>query len=159
MTVMHIWIFIVFNSFFQEVPYKPQTEFEIKFDMSFKQRDVFADKSTVKLDETRGEYQKRTSTDPLPFLVLHIKLTKIHPAEAKSKIVRDDGIIVYNKKIEEGQIIKLEVGFTDDIKDQIKGFKHEVQFLSTDKRIQSKILIEFDKDGNYFVNDEKRGRI
>lgn len=159
MTAILVWLFLLISTFSQEVPFKPQNEFEIKFDMSFKQREAFADKTTVKLDETRGEYERRTSTDPLPYLVLHIKLIKIQPTEIKGKIVRDNQTTVYNKKIEEGSIIKLEVGFTDDIKDQIKGYKHELQFLSADKAILSRILIEFDKDGNYFVNGEKRGRV
>jgi hypothetical protein len=86
-------------------------------------------------------------------------LLKIPNNEVKSKIIRDNQTVVYNKKIAEGSIIKLEVGFTDDIKDQIKGYRHEIQFLSADKSIQSRILIEFDKEGNYFVNGEKRGRV
>jgi hypothetical protein len=158
MTAMLIWVFILL-SYFQEIPFKPQTEFEIKFDMSFKQRDQSDEKTTINLHETQAEHARRTQTETLPYLVLHIKLVKIIPREIKGKIVRDNRDVVFNKKIEEGMTMKLDVGFTDDIKDQIKGFKHEVLFLSADKTILSKILIEFDKDGNYLVNDEKRGRI
>jgi hypothetical protein len=159
MATILVWIFILTNFFFQVVPFKPLAEFEIKFDLSFKQRDRSIEKSTINLRETQAEHDRRTQTETLPYLVLHIKLKDILPVEFKTKIVRDNQAIVYNKKVEEGMIIKLDVGFTDDIKDQIKGYKHEIQFLSIDKNILSRILIEFDKDGNYFVNGEKRGRV
>jgi hypothetical protein len=153
------WAFLILGFFAQDAPFKPQTEFEVKFDMSFKQRDQTGEKTTINLHETQAEHIRRTQTETLPYLVLHIKLTKILPTEIKGKIIRDNQAVVYNKKIEEGLTIKLDVGFTDDIKDQIKGYKHEVQFLSSDKTILSRILIEFDKDGNYFVNGEKRGKV
>jgi hypothetical protein len=159
MVFMFTWVSIVMPSLFQEIAFKPQTEFEIKFDMSFKQRDQTSEKTTINLHETQAEHARRTQTETLPYLVLHIKLTKIQPNEIKTKVIRDNQVMVFNKKIEEGLVLKLDVGFTDDIKDQIKGYKHEIQFLAADKTILNRILIEFDKDGNYFVNGEKRGRV
>jgi hypothetical protein len=143
----------------QEILFKPKEEFDIKFEMSFKHRDPFEGKSTIHISETRAEQQKRTSSDPLPYLVLNIKLLKRNPAEAKVKVIRDGQTNIMTRKVEQDMQFKLNVGFTDDIKDHIKGYKHEVQFFSADKKLIHVILIEFDREGNYFINNEKRGRI
>ena len=141
----------------EEIPFKPKDDFEVKFDLSFKQRN--RDEKAVYLQETRAEHEKRTSVTPLPFLKLLVKIKRLQPEEIKIKVVRDDKNVVVSKKAEQDMEFKLELGYTDDIKDQISGYKHVIQFLSPKKEVLSKIVIEFDKEGNYFVNGEKRGRV
>jgi hypothetical protein len=141
----------------EEPPFKQKEEFEIKFDLSFKNRTH--DTKTVHVSETRAEHDKRLSTTPLPYLNLHVKILTHKPEEIKIKVVKDDQNTVYNKKLVAGMEFRIDVGFTDDLKDRISGYKHVIQFLSTDKNVLSIILIEFDKDGNYMVNGEKRGKI
>jgi hypothetical protein len=111
------------------------------------------------VSETRAEHDKRLSTTPLPYLNLHVKILTHKPEEIKIKVVKDDQNTVYNKKLVAGMEFRIDVGFTDDLKDRISGYKHVIQFLSTDKNVLSIILIEFYKDGNYMVNGEKRGKI
>lgn len=156
-----IHFIILFAAFLSqaEPPFKAKEDFEIKFDLSFKQRSNANDTKTVHLNETRSEHEKRISTTPLPYLILHVKIINVQPGEVKLKVIKDDGISVLSKKISSGMEFKLALGFTDDIKDRISGYKHVVQFLSPNKKIFSIILIEFDEDGNYIVNGEKRGRI
>jgi hypothetical protein len=151
------FLILFFTHTQDEVPLKPKEDFEIKFDLSFKQRSH--DEKAVYLSETRAEHQKRTSSTPLPFLKLLIKIKRLESEEIKVKVIRDDKSTLLSKKAEPDMEFKLEVGFTDDIKDQVSGYKHVVQFLSSKKEVLSRIVIEFDKDGNYFVNGEKRGRI
>jgi hypothetical protein len=144
---------------FQEVtPFKAKEDFEVKLDLSFKQRTQIDDKG-VYLNETRKDHDKRTSTALLPYVNLNVIVLKHQPEEFKVKITRDDKVLVLNKKISEKMEIRLNVGFTDDVKDGISGYKHELQFLSPDKKVLSRILIEFDKEGYYFVNGEKRGKV
>jgi hypothetical protein len=142
----------------QEAPYKPNDEFEIKFDLSFKQR-LQGDHKPVHLNETRKEFERRTSTATLPFLNLKIKILKTQPQELKVKVVRDVKSLVMTKKVSEGMEFKLVPGFTDDIKDHIEGYRYVIDFLDSDRKTVSRILIEFDESGNYFVNGEKRGKI
>ena len=142
----------------EDVPYKANDDFEIKFDLSFKQR-AQADHKSVHLSETRKEYERRTSTAMLPFLNLYVKVLKAQPDEVKLRVTRDDDVVVVTKKVSEGMEFRLVLGFTDDIKDQIQGYKYELYFLNSDKKPARRILIEFDKTGNYFVNGEKRGKI
>ncbi len=142
-----------------EAPFKAKEDFEIRFDLSFKQRSHSVDTETVHLDETQAEREKRTSSTPLPFLKLTIKIISIPPEEVRLKVIKDDKSAALNRKTESGMEFKLELGFTDDIKDGISGYKHVIQFLSADKKVLSRILIEFDDQGNYFVNGEKRGKV
>jgi hypothetical protein len=151
---------IVFLLYTQnDAPFKAKEDFEIKFDLSFKQRTHSADNKTVHLNETRAEHEKRTSATPLPYLKLMVKIIRVPAEEVKLKVIKDDANTVLSKKVESGMEFKLDLGFTDDIKDKISGYKHVIQFLSSDKRILSRILIEFDNEGNYFVNGEKRGKV
>ncbi|MFZ2907210.1 MAG: hypothetical protein WAZ98_13490 [Cyclobacteriaceae bacterium] len=143
---------------FQEAPYKAKDDFEIKPALLFKQRG-HSDNSSVYPNETRKEHERRTSSEPLPYLQLQVKLLKTQPAEAKVRVIRDNGFTLLNKKITEGLEFQLEAGFSDDIKDRISGYKFEINFLSSEKEVLSRILIEFDEEGTYFVNGEKRGKI
>lgn len=144
--------------FQNDPPFKPAEEFEIKFDLSFKQRSQL-DNKTVHLTETEKDNERRTNSTPLPYLILHFKLLKIQPDEVKLKIIKDDKNLVLNRKIKDNVELQLEVGFTDDVKDRISGYKHVIQFISADKKVLSVIVIEFDEEGNYKVNGELRGKI
>ena len=56
-------------------------------------------------------------------------------------------------------VLKLDLGFTDDIKDRVGAYEYTVFFLNEDKDQVSKIVIYFEKDGTYLVNGETRGKI
>jgi hypothetical protein len=143
----------------EEVPFKAKEDFEIKFDLAFKQRSHTTDNKTIHLNETHAEQEKRTSSTPLPYLKLMVKIISVPSEEVKLKVIKDNKNSILSKKTEAGMEFKIELGFTDDIKDKISGYKHEIQFLSSDKKVLSRILIEFDAEGNYFVNGEKRGKV
>lgn len=141
----------------EEIPFKSKEDFEIKFDLTFKQRE--RDTKTVYLSESPNEHDKRNNTSPLPYLKLLVTIKLVQPEELKMKVIKDDKNAIISKKTEQGMEIKLDLGFTDDIKDRVSGYKHVIQFLSGKKDVLSKIVIEFDKEGNYFVNGEKRGKV
>lgn len=140
-------------------PFKATEDFEIKFVLSFKHRNS-TEHTSVRVEETVEERQRRLNTNPLPYLNLVVRVLNIQPEEVRLKVIKDDLYSVLNKKkIEEGMEFTIEVGFTDDVKDKVAGYKHVVQFLSEDKKVISIILIEFDEDGNYMVNGERRGKV
>lgn len=156
------WVLIIINFIlsvliFQDIPYKPKEEFEIKLDYQFKQRPS-ADHNTVNLNETRGEYQRRVSATVLPYLILNIKLLKLIDEKMRVRISKNlnDRVIIKNVSI--NTVITLDMGFTDDIKDRINAHAYIVSFLSPDKSTLNQILISIDEDGSFFVNDEKRGK-
>lgn len=151
-------LFSLLLIFQDDPPFKPTEDFEIKFDLSFKQRSQL-DNKTLNLTETEKDKERRTNSTPLPYLILHFKLLKIHPDEIKLKVIKDDKNFVFNRKIKESVEFRLDIGFTDDVKDRISGYKHVIQFFSEEKEVMSIILIEFDKEGNYYVNGVKRGKV
>ncbi len=150
-------LILLFIGLSDEVPYKPKDDFEVKFDLAFKQREH--GEKAVYVDETHSERARRTSVAPLPYLKLFVKIKRVEQGEVKLKVVRDDKSVLFSKKVVQDMEFKLELGFTDDIKDRVSGYKHVIQFLSAKKEVLSRIVIEFDKDGNYFVNGEKRGKV
>lgn len=136
---------------------KAKEEFEIKFELSVKQRADDDDTKTIRYSESVNEHEKRTGL--LPYLKLNVKIVTSHPNEVKLKVFKDNGNAAFSKKVENGMEFKLDLGFTDDIKDRVAGYKYVIQFYTLEKKEFSKIVIEFDTEGNYFVNGEKRGRI
>lgn len=111
------------------------------------------------MDETRAEYLKRTSPDPLPHLTLYLTVNETAANEARIRIMRDGKVIFNNRKFETGKEIKLDVGFTDDAKDRVSGYEHVVYFLSADKAEVSRIVITINESGDYFINGQKMGRV
>jgi hypothetical protein len=141
----------------QDLPLKPKEEFEIKLNYQFKNRPT-PDLSTVRLDETREERDRRISTTPLPFLILNIKMLKLSQDEVKVRISNNLTNRVITQKVEAGTIIPLEIGFTDDAKDRITPHQYFITTLSPKKTETNKIEIVIEEDGTFLVNGEKRGK-
>jgi hypothetical protein len=154
-------ILLLWSGFHQTeaIPYKPQNEFEVKFNITFKQRGVPDDYNIVRLNDSDSEREKRTSTTPLPYMTLTVKVLKVNSGEIKLKVIQDDNITVLRSKVEEGTEFGLTLGYADDLKDRVSGYKHVIYFFTAKKEIINQIIIEFDEDGTYFVNGDKRGKI
>jgi hypothetical protein len=155
MKVCTIIFFLAFA--FQEIPLKPKDEFEITLDYKFKQRTIDNSK-TVYLDETNQDRERRTSTALLPFLVLNVKMTKLPQSEPKVKISNNLNGRIVSRKVSEGTVIPIEVGFTDDAKDRVTAHQYVLTFQLPDKTETNKVVIFIEEDGTFFVNGEKRGK-
>ncbi len=154
-----LFLLLLFTPPFQEVPLKPVEEFQIDLDYTFKQRYIADRNTTVHLEETRGEYERRTSTTPLPYLVINIKFLKLGEKEARVRVVDNNDHRIYNnRRVDEGEVISLDLGFTDDVKDRISAYEYTVYLLTAKKHETSRITLVIDEEGNFFVNGEKRGR-
>src|SRR5688572_13884526 len=116
----------------QDLAYKPKEEFDIKLDYQFKQR-PHADVNSVNLNETRKDYERRTSTAMLPYLILKITLFKLQEV-TRVRITNNKGSGVVNKKIADGSVIALDIGFTDDVKDRVTPHEYILTFLSAEKK-------------------------
>ncbi|MBX2943428.1 MAG: hypothetical protein KF860_13885 [Cyclobacteriaceae bacterium] len=142
----------------QEVPYKPDEEFTIALDLSFKQRPP-ASNYNYNFDETSREYQKRTMPGATPYVILSISINKVNENETRLKIFQGDEKMVLSKKLNKKLEFKIDAGYTDDLVDQLPGHYHIISFYDNNKKEVSRIVINFDKDGNYFVNGKARGKI
>lgn len=150
--IFYVWVFIQ-----PEVPLKADEEFECKLNLSFKSRDS-AGQPDVNYVETISERDKRLSGSPLPYLKLKLKFLVLKPEEVRMQALAA-GSLLRGKKIEVGEEIDLDLGFTSDIKDGIIPKEYVVLLLSKDRKSVSQITISFTKEGDYLVNGVKRGRI
>jgi hypothetical protein len=153
LTILFCLAFVV-----QEIPLKPKEEFEITLDYKFKQRSLDANAKAVYMDETNKERDRRTSTALLPFLILNVKMLKLPQAEPKIKISNNHNPRVVTRKVSEGTIIPIEVGFTDDAKDRVSAHQYVLTFLTPEKSETNKIVIFIEEDGTFLVNGERRGK-
>ena len=154
---MILFIFLVFSWAQTEVPLKANEEFECKLNLSFKSRDS-AGQPDVNYVETIAERDKRLSGSPLPYLKLKLTFLVLKPEEVRMQALAA-GSLLRGKKIEVGEEIEIELGFTDDIKDGMIPQEYTVLLLSKDRKSISQITIRFTKEGDYLVNGVKRGRI
>jgi hypothetical protein len=149
-----LWIFVIAISFAQEeVPFKGNDEFELKLDLQFRQRPN--DYNRVELDK----HTLPTSGMPAPYLYLNLRVIKPVAEEVRVKVLKNNGETLLSRKFDPTVVLKLDLGFTDDIKDRVSAHQYLVTFLSKEKNELSRIEIFFEKDGTYLVNGEKRGKI
>lgn len=141
----------------QDIPYKKEEHFSLRVQLEFKSRPP-ADAEQVKVLETLAEYQKRTATTPLPYLYLYLTFTHLEPMEVRFSVAKG-GKGFMNKKAELNKEVKLDLGFTDDIKDRTADHEYVITLFNEDKKPVSRIVIFFTESGDYLVNGVKRGRI
>jgi hypothetical protein len=150
------WIistFIYSTTFAQEVlPFKPNEEFEAKIDLTFKKREA-DDINTFRFEEPSG--RKKTTDTPIAFLVINFKVLKVN-SEVRVKIIR--GLEEKTNKIKIGTLIKLELGFIEDVKSNEKPTKVMLHFINDQKKEVSQVTFEVTTDGIFLVNGEKRGK-
>ena len=136
-------------------------EFEVQIDFQFKQRVNTSTNSNTTIDfiETKAEQEKkRYSTGIRPYLILNVKLIKLSDMEVKAKASNNIDRTLFNKKVEAGDFIKIDMGFTDDVKDRVGPHEVMIVFLSPDKKETSRILMFVQEDGTFIVNGEVRGK-
>jgi hypothetical protein len=154
-----ILIILGLLSFQEDLPYKPSDEFDLKLNFEFKDRGAGRDPNKIEMNQTLKEQEKTRGSGLLPYLYLNLKIVKQAPNEVRVKVIENSSKNVYNKKFDASTVLKLDLGFTDDIKDRVGAYEYTVIFLNEDKDQVSKIVIYFEQDGTYLVNGETRGKI
>jgi len=157
---MNVLLFVLASVVYQDtIPFKPSEEFEIKLDFKFKDRPR-ADPNKVELDQSRKEFERsHSSGGQLPYLYLDFRVLKQQPREVRLRVLQNNNKVVHNKKVDINQVVKLELGFTDDIKDHVGPYEYVILLVDDDKNPISKVVIYFKTDGTYLVNGQMRGKI
>jgi len=153
-SVLQLLIFFIFV-WQEEVPYKPASEFELKIDYKFNER---AGVDRYKADFDADNKKNRSTSGPLPYLKLELKLLQLGSDEVKVKIVNSDGHLILNRKVTPGILIKFDVGFIDDVKDRISPHEFTASLYSESKKATSQIKLLIMEDGTFLVNEEKKGK-
>ena len=137
-----------------QIPYKANDEFELKLDLQFKKRPAS--------EGSKIDMEKRTlptSGMSAPYLNLNLRVLKEVAQEVRVKVEKNDGQTILSRKFDTSVVIKLDLGFTDDIKDHVSANHYIVTFLTKERSPLSRVEIFFEEDGTYIVNGEKRGKI
>ena len=144
-----LWLVLAFFS--EDIPFKSNDEFEVNLDFKFRTR----------VKETSEVYTSTASntSGPLPYLNISMKVLKLAPDEVKIRIINSKGQVLYTRKAAEGTIVNLDMGYTDDIKGRVSEHEYTLVFISQDKKPLSRIVIHFQEDGSYLINNEKRGKV
>lgn len=151
-------VFILFLVILQtDVPLRSNDTFECKLNLSFRTKN-YGQPPVVDYGETVGEREKRLSNSPLPYLKINLTFLQLLPEEVRMQVLANDEIFK-NKKITQGEMFELDLGFTDDIKDKISPNEYVIYTQTKDRKPVSKITISFNHEGEYFVNGVKRGKI
>jgi hypothetical protein len=140
-----------------QVPYKPSEEFEIKIDYIFKERPS-VNKQTINFDQTDKEKKQRDAVGDMPYLRIELKVLTISESETRVRVINSDGNLVYNKKAAPGMLIKLDWGYTEDIKDKVTSHEFTVYFNDEKKKSISRVFLSILDDGTFLVNEVKKGK-
>lgn len=149
------YIFLILGLHNENLPYLADENYNYEIKYSFKKRPA-PDPNTYDVSNSLPDY----SSTPLPYVEMII--TCVFDDNMPFKYHVDDnknGTIRRKKFKSNKEVIELDFGYADDIKDRTGPHKFEVIFIDEDKNPQSRIEIEFNEEGDMFINGEKRGKI
>jgi hypothetical protein len=66
--------------------------------------------------------------------------------------------MLVNRKAMAGMVIKLDIGFIDDVKDRVSPHEFTAFLYSDSKKVTNRIHLVIMEDGTFMVNDEKKGK-
>jgi len=147
---------LFFTAMQQDVRYKPNDEFDVKLQYEFRQRII--EHATIYPSDGSGASVRKASSTLLPYLDIQLKMLKLHRDEVRLRIVNNKGESVYGRKVKEGDVASINIGFTDDVKDRVSAHEYTATFLTADRKEISRIVITVNEDGTFLVNNEKRGK-
>ena len=142
-------ILLLLAGFQTEVPYKSSDEFQLKIDLSFKNKDSKYGQSSY---NQNGERLDKVSSSPLPFLIVTINQFKIQSDEVKVSAINSLGKPLLKKKVAPDLSLHFEMGFVDDLKDRTAANEITVYFLSEEKKELRKIVFSVSRTGVFEVN-------
>lgn len=153
---MIVLLLLVAFLFQDNVPYKRDDEFKVKFELGFRKRNNPASENLILV---QGVPTDHYNNSPLPHLITTLEILKKDSLAVKFRIIRDNSVRVAKRKIELNAKVPVFSAFVDDINDQIQGYQHTIYFLDKKGVRLTKIVIEFDEEGFYSVNEKRRGKI
>jgi len=140
-----------------ELPYKPNEEYRLEVDFKFKTKPA-GEHFAVDYTETREQAERRAG-GPLPYLILHITPFVFSQGEERVKILTKDRKVAHAMKVKLNTPFDLDLGFTDDIKDEVTPGEFNIIFISRDKKEVNRIHLLIQEDGIFMVNGEMRGKL
>ena len=138
----------------QVIPYRQESTYEIKLDYDFKNKTV-DDRDVVRVSE---RFQKEKQ-GLLPYLIIHFTFLEIGPNDYRIKVTDNSKAVALSKKIKPDQVYKIDMGFTDDMKDGVTPNQYNIHFMNREKIVQSRVVLEVLEDGTFLINEKVHGRL
>jgi len=139
------------------LPHKPADEYALHFAFAFRDRPI-AEAVHARAGQ-RDLAPVTTSAGPLPYLTLQLDILQLPAGETRLRVATAEEEQWMTRKITPGSKLKIDLGFTDDIKDHVAPFSYTIYFLTSDKTPVNKIDLYFDASGEYYVNGQRRGKL
>ena len=137
-----------------EVPYRNKEDYQIEIKYDLRSRPA-AEANTVHLDPTGVKSHK---TGMLPYLLVTVKIFNVKPEETRFRCEDSGGHMKFNRKLPKAASFVVDMGFIDDIKDQLAPNEFTVLAISSAKEPMNRIHMRIEKDGTFLVNGERRGK-
>lgn len=137
----------------QGVPYRDESTYEINLDYDFKNK-VVDDRDVVQLSARRAKEKHGL----LPYLIVNLVLLKVGPDDYRIKVTDSLEGVVLSKKIKPEQVYKIDMGFTDDMKDGVTPNQFVVHFIDQKKTVKNRIVLEVQEDGTFLINGQVHGK-
>jgi hypothetical protein len=136
------------------IPYRNKEDFQVDLKYDLRSRPA-NNPNSFQFDQAPNQKPK---TGMLPYLVVSVKIMNVTTQETRFKCEDNKGNIRFTKKLPKGATFLIDMGYIDDIKDQLAPNTYELFALSADKALLNRIHLRIEKDGTFLVNGEKRGK-
>lgn len=139
-----------------EIPYLGEQYFSYELDYSFQKKTT---SSSTEIDMVRKQ-PKILKITPLPYVRVNLVLRDLDNRILKYKIIDNYGKTRGTKKVKILPIkIEIDMGFGEDIKDRTGPHQFILTLIDDNKNIDSRVVFEFDEEGNMMVNGVLSGKI
>ena len=135
-----------------EVPYRPDTDFDIKIEYDFKKKPVPSPQETNYV-----LIQERNNVALLPHLTIYFSLVNKTEEEQRLRVTDNLFKVMHSGKIKEDPV-KLVLGYMVDIKERVSAHKFTITILSKKRDPINQVVLEIAEDGTYYVNESESGK-
>jgi len=153
---MKVFLFLLlFVGLQEDVPYKPDDEFLVNIDLSFRNKESKYGLSTY---NQNGERLDRVSETPLAFLTVSVTQFKVQSDEAKVLCFDSREKLLSKKNVSADLVLHFDMGFVDELKKGSPGSQIIIYFQSEEKKKLRKITFAVTATGVFEVNGKWHGQ-
>lgn len=152
---LYVLIFFgVIPAFSQDaIPFRDAKTYEFKLNYDFKA------KPPASHNEISFVEQGNTSPEYLPYVKVNIKMLSLADQDYRVRVVDGHGQQRLNKKAREDMDVDINMGFAEDLKEDIVPNIYHVYFINKEKEILSKISVKVTSEGDLLLNGQQYGKL
>ena len=138
----------------QTVPFRDENTYKLELKMDYKK---VPPPDTQEFVPGQNNTKNNTGFDFYITLQLHV-LTLLE-TDFKLKCENNRGDLIFAKKLKKTGVFTIDAGRMADIKAGKTARKYTIEFLNSDKKAESVILLEFNEHNEFLVNNVVFGKI